>query len=59
MSAASDPGANLPPRKESDSMGTLDIPAGKLWGAQTQRSIQNFPVGGIESKSKLYFYIFI
>ena len=48
-----DPGASLPPRTESDSMGVLSIPAGKLWGAQTQRSIQNFPIGGPESKMPL------
>lgn len=35
----------LPPRVESDSMGQLDIPANTLWGAQTQRSLQNFPIG--------------
>ncbi len=50
---SSDPGASLPPRTESDSMGVLSIPAGKLWGAQTQRSIQNFPIGGPESKMPL------
>lgn len=55
MSAAAiiDPAANLPPRVESDSFGDLDIAAGKLWGAQTQRSIQNFPIGGPESKMPL------
>lgn len=40
----------LPSRVESDSMGSLTIPAGCLWGAQTQRSLQNFPIGGMESK---------
>jgi len=44
-----DPAANLPPRTESDAMGSLEIGPGKLWGAQTQRSIQNFPIGGAES----------
>ena len=52
-SNGTDPGASLPPRTESDSMGVLSIPAGKLWGAQTQRSIQNFPIGGPESKMPL------
>jgi fumarate hydratase class II len=33
-------------RKESDAFGALDIPADKLWGAQTQRSLQNFRIGG-------------
>jgi len=45
-----DPGRNLPPRTESDSFGELSIPGGKLWGAQTQRSIANFPIGGDESR---------
>ena len=26
-------------RTESDSMGTIDVPADKYWGAQTQRSL--------------------
>ena len=33
-------------RVESDSMGPIDVPADKLWGAQTQRSLQNFKIGG-------------
>lgn len=41
---------SLPSRVESDSMGSLEIPPGSLWGAQTQRSIQNFPIGGLESR---------
>jgi fumarate hydratase class II len=53
MSNSFDPAAELPARTESDSMGSLDIPAGKLWGAQTQRSIQNFPIGGLESRMPL------
>lgn len=44
---------SLPERVESDSMGSLSIPAGALWGAQTQRSIQNFPIGGMESRMPL------
>ncbi|MHA1983181.1 MAG: class II fumarate hydratase [Candidatus Hodarchaeales archaeon] len=32
-------------REESDSMGTIKVPTSKYWGAQTQRSIENFPVG--------------
>jgi len=32
-------------RTESDSFGPLEVPADKYWGAQTQRSIQNFPIG--------------
>ena len=33
-------------RIESDSMGPIEVPADKLWGAQTQRSLQNFRIGG-------------
>ncbi|MGB1547614.1 MAG: class II fumarate hydratase [Alphaproteobacteria bacterium] len=33
-------------RMESDSMGKLRVPADKYWGAQTQRSLQNFRIGG-------------
>ena len=32
-------------RVETDSFGTLKVPADKYWGAQTQRSIMNFPIG--------------
>lgn len=35
-------------RKESDSIGTVDVPANAYWGAQTQRSIENFPFGSAE-----------
>jgi len=34
-------------RVERDSMGQLDVPADALWGAQTQRAIQNFPPTGL------------
>ena len=33
-------------RKEKDSMGYIDVPADKYWGAQTQRSSDNFKIGG-------------
>ncbi|MEL0145141.1 MAG: class II fumarate hydratase [Alphaproteobacteria bacterium] len=32
-------------RIESDTMGEVAVPADKYWGAQTQRSIENFPIG--------------
>ncbi|MHB8474673.1 MAG: class II fumarate hydratase [Steroidobacteraceae bacterium] len=35
-------------RVEHDSMGALDVPASALWGAQTQRAIQNFPSTGLK-----------
>jgi fumarate hydratase class II len=34
-------------RKERDSMGELHVPAEALWGAQTQRAVENFPVTGL------------
>ncbi|MCH8489156.1 MAG: class II fumarate hydratase [Oceanicaulis sp.] len=33
-------------RTETDSFGPLDVPADKLWGAQTARSLINFRIGG-------------
>ena len=32
-------------RTETDSFGPLEVPSDKYWGAQTQRSIINFPIG--------------
>jgi fumarate hydratase class II len=32
-------------RTETDSIGAIEVPADAFWGAQTQRSIQNFPFG--------------
>jgi fumarate hydratase class II len=32
-------------RRESDSMGPIDVPADRYWGAQTQRSLQHFSIG--------------
>jgi fumarate hydratase, class II len=34
-------------RVEHDSMGALEVPAEALWGAQTQRAVQNFPASGL------------
>ncbi len=33
-------------RTETDSIGPIDVPTDKLWGAQTQRSLENFKIGG-------------
>lgn len=33
-------------RLERDSMGTIAVPADRYWGAQTQRSLENFRIGG-------------
>ncbi len=32
-------------RVETDSLGPVEVPADRYWGAQTQRSLQNFPIG--------------
>ena len=33
-------------REESDTFGPLQVPADRYWGAQTQRSLMNFKIGG-------------
>ena len=33
-------------RLEHDTMGEVRVPADRYWGAQTQRSYQNFKIGG-------------
>ncbi len=33
-------------RVETDTFGPIEVPADRYWGAQTQRSIENFPIGG-------------
>ncbi len=38
--------AKVPTRTERDSMGAIAVPAARLWGAQTQRSLENFRIGG-------------
>jgi fumarate hydratase, class II len=32
-------------REETDSLGVVEVPADKLWGAQTQRSLEHFSIG--------------
>jgi fumarate hydratase, class II len=41
---AMDPSAASPVRIEKDALGEVRVPADHLWGAQTQRSIENFPI---------------
>ena len=36
------------PRTENDSIGTIAVPDSAFWGAQTQRSLENFPFGPME-----------
>jgi fumarate hydratase, class II len=39
---------SLTTRTETDSIGAIEVPADAYWGAQTQRSIENFPFGAME-----------
>ena len=45
MSAADAPKLKSAPRTETDAFGQIDVPGDRYWGAQTQRSIKNFPIG--------------
>jgi len=46
-------------RIEHDSMGEVQVPADKYWGAQTQRSSQNFPIGvGLETMPREIIHAF-
>ncbi|MBP3685128.1 MAG: class II fumarate hydratase [Oscillospiraceae bacterium] len=46
-------------RIEHDSMGEVKVPGDKYWGAQTQRSVQNFPIGvGIETMPREIIHAF-
>ncbi len=40
-------------RIEKDTMGEVKVPANKLWGAQTQRSFENFRIGDIKMPSEI------
>jgi hypothetical protein len=40
--------ASVTTRTETDSIGAIEVPADAYWGAQTQRSIENFPFGEME-----------
>ena len=39
-------------RTERDSMGELQVPADALYGAQTQRAVNNFPISGLQRIDK-------
>ena len=36
-------------RKEKDSMGFVEVPASALYGAQTQRAVENYPISGVRA----------
>ena len=40
-------------RQEKDSIGTIDVPAERYWGAQTQRSFTNFEIGGQQMPAEI------
>ncbi len=40
-------------RKENDSLGYVEVPAGALYGAQTARAVGNFPISGMKANSFL------
>ncbi|KYG32102.1 class II fumarate hydratase [Alkalihalobacillus trypoxylicola] len=42
-------------RIERDTLGNMNVPATKLWGAQTQRSLENFPIGEEKMPRPLLF----
>ncbi|MFJ9712640.1 class II fumarate hydratase [Streptomyces sp. NPDC101234] len=41
-------------RREFDSMGTVEVPANRYWGAQTQRSLTHFAIGGDRMPKQIY-----
>jgi len=46
-------------RIEHDSMGEVKVPSEKYWGAQTQRSVENFPIGvGLETMPREIIHAF-
>src|SRR6202021_964346 len=42
------------PRRETDSMGAVDVPADRYWGAQTQRSLIHFSIGNDHMPKSVY-----
>ena len=46
-------------RIEKDSLGEVKVPKKALWGAQTQRAIENFPISGIKFKFPFCHFILI
>src|SRR5579859_1957695 len=41
-------------RRESDSMGEIEVPADRYWGAQTQRSLVHFAIGDDRMPKQVY-----
>lgn len=45
-------------RTERDTIGEIQVPADKYWGAQTQRSLENFKIG-TEKKFRLKWFVLL
>src|ERR1700677_3500660 len=41
-------------RREFDSLGNVDVPADRYWGAQTQRSLEHFDIGNDRMPKEIY-----
>src|SRR5690242_18587104 len=41
-------------RQEFDSLGRVEVPANRYWGAQTQRSLQHFNIGNDRMPKEVY-----
>jgi fumarate hydratase, class II len=41
-------------RQEVDSLGTVEVPANRYWGAQTQRSLEHFNIGNDRMPKEVY-----
>jgi aspartate ammonia-lyase len=40
-------------RREKDSLGVVEVPAGAMYGAQTQRAVENYPISGMRAAGAL------
>jgi fumarate hydratase class II len=45
MDLMSNPSTSVPTRTETDTMGPIEVPSDRYWGAQTQRSLKYFNIG--------------
>ena len=41
-------------RREFDTLGTVEVPANRYWGAQTQRSLEHFNIGNDRMPKEVY-----
>src|SRR6266852_1142330 len=46
MATAVKSSRTLSTRREKDTLGEVEVPADALWGAQTQRAVENYPISG-------------